>query len=293
MKTSAPWRGSPRSWASPAESVDASAQPTSVEAHSDSSTAHGGGALSFEAKRASLDFPGTSALAGVDIRVEPGEVVAVIGPSGAGKTSLLGLLNARNSPTSGSVEVDGQDLATLTAPALRALRCRIGHVPQQFGLVPNLRVLQNVLSGRLGQQGLFASLKSMVKPSREELEEVHALLERLGVGRKLYERVDSLSGGEQQRVAVARALYQRPGALLADEPLASLDPARSRETLQLLIDVARERGLTLILSLHDIDLARQFVPRLIALRHGELVFDREARRVSTAELEELFDLERA
>ena len=151
-------------------------------------------------------------------------------------------------------------------------------------------MLQNVLCGRLGRQGVLASLRSMIRPSRAELEEVHALLERLGVADKLYQRVDSLSGGEQQRVAVARALYQEPGALLADEPLASLDPARARETLELLIDVARERALTLVLSLHDLDLARALVPRLVALRRGALAFDLPTSEVTEEQLAPLYDV---
>ncbi|MCB9916407.1 MAG: ATP-binding cassette domain-containing protein [Planctomycetes bacterium] len=250
-------------------------------------------AIGFELRAAGLAFPGTVALSGVDLVVDPGEILALIGPSGAGKTSLLGLLNGRLVPTSGAVLVDGRDLATLGARELRALRTRLGHVPQHFGLVPNLRVLHNVLAGRLGRQGLFASLKTMAAPSRAELEEVHALLERLGIADKLYERVDALSGGQQQRVAVARALYQEPGALLADEPLASLDPGRARETLELLVDLARERGLTLILSLHDLELARALVPRLVALRAGRLCFDRPSGETDARELETLYRVDAA
>ena len=247
-------------------------------------------ALSFRAEGATLSYGGSPALVGLDLAIEPGEVVSIIGPSGAGKTSLLGLFTGRYTPSAGRVLVGGEDLAELSPVALRSLRCRLGFVPQQFGLVPNLRVLQNVLSGRLGRQGMLSSLRSMIRPSRQELEEVHALLERLGVADKLYQRVDTLSGGEQQRVAVARALYQEPGALLADEPLASLDPARARETLELMIDVARERGLTLILSLHDLDLARALVPRLVALRRGALVFDLPTGEVSEEELAPLYDV---
>ncbi len=252
----------------------------------------GSRALSFSARGAGLSYRSAHAVSRVDLDIAPGEILAVIGPSGAGKTSLLAMLSAGIAPTSGSVLIDGRDLATLTSRELRALRCKLGHVPQQFGLVPNMRVLQNVLCGRLGRQGVLASLKSMARPSPLELEEIHALLVRLGVGDKLFERVDSLSGGEQQRVAVARALYQDPGALLADEPLSSLDPARARETLELLIELARERGLTLILSLHDLDLAREYMPRLIAMRDGAVAFDRPASEVIAEELNDLYRLER-
>ena len=247
--------------------------------------------LAFRAEGLRLEYPGGAALDGVDLAIEPGEALALLGPSGAGKTSLLGVLNGRLAASGGRAQVDGRDLATLTGRELRGLRARIGQVPQQFGLVPNLRVLQNVLAGRLGAQGLLASLRSMTWPGRAELEAVHALLERLGIAEKLYERADSLSGGEQQRVAIARALYQRPGALLADEPLASLDPARSRETLQLFLDLARERGLTLVLSLHDVALARELVPRLVALRAGRVVFDRASREVTDADVDALYEVE--
>lgn len=247
--------------------------------------------LAFEVAGLRLAYPGTVALDAVDLVVRPGEELALIGPSGAGKTSLLSVLNARLAPSAGSVRADGRELAELGGRELRALRRRIGHVPQELGLVPNLRVLQNVLAGALGGQGLLASLRSMVTPCRAELERVHALLDRLGVADKLYERVDSLSGGEQQRVAIARALYQEPRALLADEPLAALDPARSRETLRLFGELARERGLTLVLSLHDVALARELVPRLVGLRAGRVVFDRPAGEVQDEEVRALYGVE--
>ena len=238
-----------------------------------------------------MTFQGQVALEDIRLQVEPGEVLALVGPSGAGKTSVLRLLNGLLRPSSGRVCAGDRELAELSPGQLRELRTSIASVPQGFGLVPNLRVAQNVVAGGLGRQGLLASLRAVVRPPGEVLERVHALLEELGVGDKLFQRVDALSGGEQQRVAIARALYQEPGALLADEPLSALDPGRGREVLELLVRVARERGLTLVLSLHDIRLARELLPRLVGLRAGRLVFDRPTEEITDAEIEALYDLE--
>lgn len=246
---------------------------------------------SFTLEEVSVRYAGGTALERVDLAVGAGEIVALVGPSGAGKTTLLRLLSGQIAPSTGRVRVDGRILADLSPSALRRVRARIGHVPQDFGLVPNLRVSQNVLAGALGRRGLLGSLRSLLLPRRAELERVHALLGTLGIPEKIFERVDSLSGGQQQRTAVARALFQDPAALLADEPLSSLDPARSRETLALLVGLARERGLTLVLSLHDIELAREWVPRLVGLRRGRVVFDLPAEVVDAARIQALYELE--
>ena len=245
----------------------------------------------FEFRRASVRYDGHTALSGVNLTIDAGETVAFVGPSGSGKTTALRLFNRTVRPTEGSVLVDGEELASVTDGRLRALRSRIGIIPQDLGLVPNLRVSQNVLAGRLGRRGLFASMRPLFFARRAELERVLAILDGLGIGDKLFHRVDTLSGGERQRVAIARALYQEAAALLADEPLSALDPARARETIALLVDVARENELTLVLSMHDIDLAKEFIPRLIGLRDGRVMFDRSTDRVSDDELEELYRLE--
>ena len=250
-------------------------------------------ALSFELRSAEVVFNGTRGLTGLSLKVSPGEVVAFVGPSGAGKTSALRLLNGMQATTTGQVLVAGQDLESLAPKERRAARQRIGYVPQGFGLVPNLRVAQNVLAGRLGAMGFWQSIRSSLRPSKSELEQIHRLLVQLGIESKLFQRVDSLSGGEQQRVAIARALYQEPKALLADEPLSALDPSRARETLELLIGLAQERGLTLVLSLHDILLARELLPRLVGLRAGDKEFDHPTSEISDEQVRALYQLESA
>jgi phosphonate transport system ATP-binding protein len=247
-------------------------------------------ALSFSLTEVSLDFDGPAVLEGLSFRIEPGEIVALVGPSGAGKTSVLRMLNGSLPSAEGSVLVQDQDLKTLPTAGLRELRSQIGFVPQSFGLIPNLRVIQNVIAGRIARMGTLGALRAMLHQRAAELDEVHELLESLGIEEKLFQRVDSLSGGEQQRVAIARALYQSPGALLADEPLSALDPARARETLLILVQLARSQGLTLVLSLHDIGLAREMIPRLIGLRDGRIQFDRVTSEIEDHEIEALYGL---
>ena len=220
-----------------------------------------------------------------------GEALAIVGPSGAGKTTLLRLLNGTLVPTRGRVAVDGVDLANLSRPGLRRVRSGVGFVHQDHSLVPTLRVSQNVVAGKLGQRGFWASVRSMLWPVGGDLERAFILLERVGIPEKLFERTDTLSGGEQQRVAIARALFQEPQALLADEPVASVDPARARDLILLLKEVAGERGLTLVCSLHDLELAKEFFPRTVGLRGGRVVFDRPTADVAASSFDELYRLE--
>ncbi|MCZ6596809.1 MAG: ATP-binding cassette domain-containing protein [Planctomycetota bacterium] len=240
---------------------------------------------------AGVDFDGRPALAGVDLEVGSGEAIAIVGPSGSGKTTLLRLLNGTVAPTHGSVAFEGTDLGMLHPRELRRVRSRVGFVHQDHSLVPNLRVSQNVIAGKLGRRGLAASTRSMLWPSREDLEHAHAILERLGLPEKLFERTDTLSGGQQQRVALARALFQDPAALIADEPVASVDPARARSLIRLMQRLAEEEGLTLVVSLHDLTLAREFFPRTVGLREGRLRFDRPTAEIAEEEFVELYRIE--
>ncbi len=231
------------------------------------------------------------ALRDVSLRIAAGEVVGLVGPSGAGKSSLLHVLNGTVRPTAGLVRLHGHDVSTLSARELRAVRHGIGTIHQDLRLVPNLRVIHNVLAGGLGRQSVWGALRLLVSPPRPATRRAHELLQRVGMAERLYERTDRLSGGEQQRVAVARALYQEPLALLADEPVSSVDPARAREILALLVDLARASDATLVTSLHNLDLARALLPRLIGLRAGRIAFDRPTESLSEADFRALYDLD--
>ncbi len=238
-----------------------------------------------------VELGGSVVLREVSLRIAPGEQVAFLGPSGAGKTTLLRLLNAMVTPGSGRVEIGGRNLADLGARELRQLRSSVGFVHQDLRLVPNLRVSQNVLGGRLGHQSLAGSLRMFLRPRGEDLERVYELLQRVGIPGKIFQRTDQLSGGEAQRVAVARALIQQPALLAADEPVASVDPARAREVLELLTGLCAQDGLTLCVSLHDPDLARRCFPRVIGLRAGRVEFDALAGDLTDRQVSNLYALE--
>lgn len=233
---------------------------------------------------------GGDVLRSIDLDIAPGERIALVGPSGAGKTTLLRVLNGVVRPTGGEAYSGGCKLSDLSGGDLRSARAAVGFVHQDHSLVPNLRVWQNVLSGKLGRRGLFASLRSMSFPKAEDLELAYTLLQRVGIGDKLYQRTDTLSGGERQRVAIARALFQDPVALLADEPVASVDPARARDVIELLTGLAEEQGLTLIASLHDLALAQEFFPRVIGLRDGEKRIDAPTEFLGDDDFVELYAL---
>jgi phosphonate transport system ATP-binding protein len=248
-------------------------------------------AVSFD--RASVDYGGGVGVHEFTAEIRPGESVALIGPSGAGKSSLLRMVHGGLAPTSGRVLVDGAEPAKLEDEGLRRLRAKIGVVRQDLGLIPNLSVARNVIAGALGRRSRLAAWRSMLMPSEADLESVHEGLERLGIADKLFQRVDQLSGGEQQRVAIARALFQEPRLMLADEPLSALDPTRSREVLELFITVAAERGTTLVLSLHDVELARECVPRLIGLRDGRVHFDDASANLDDDDVRSLYRIAEA
>ncbi len=245
----------------------------------------------FLVEEVSVCFRAHRALDAVSLRVAPGECVGIIGPSGAGKTTLLRLLVGAVRPAAGTVRVDGRDLSELSLGELRELRAATGFVHQDHRLVPTQRVLTNVLSGRLGRWSLPRAVRELLWPRRCEQERVYEILARVGISEKIFERVDSLSGGQQQRVAIARALYQAPQALLADEPLSGVDPARARDTMQLLCGIARDERLTFCASLHNVELAREFFPRLVGMRGGRVLFDRPTAELAEADLTELYRLE--
>ena len=226
------------------------------------------------------------ALAPLCLTVEQGETVAFLGPSGSGKTTLLLLLSGQLEASAGRVCLGGQELARMRPG--RELARLVGMIHQQFDLVPNLSALHNVLAGRLGEWGLSKSLLSLLWP-RDRASGIAALA-RVGVADRAYLRASQLSGGEQQRVAIARLLVQDPAVILADEPVASLDPARAAEVLRLLVGVAGESGKTLIASMHSVELAREHFSRLIGLRNGVVLFDLPSAEVTEEQLQGLYNL---
>ncbi|QBS44871.1 phosphonate ABC transporter ATP-binding protein [Nocardia sp. CS682] len=243
----------------------------------------------FELQDVTVRYGATVALAGIDLTVAPGERIAVIGPSGAGKTTLIGLLNGTSVATEGRVRALGCEYTTADVRAVRVTQRRIGTIYQQFDLVDQLRTVHNVNAGRLGSWPFWKGVLSLVRP--QELRSVRAALDRVGIGDKINERTGSLSGGEKQRVAIARVLVQKPVAILADEPVASLDQARGRQIIDLLLALSIEAGVTLITSLHDVDLALSRFDRIVGLRAGRLIFDCSRKDLSDTEIEALYVLE--
>jgi phosphonate transport system ATP-binding protein len=225
-----------------------------------------------------VDYGRHAALDGFDLEVMAGERVALVGPSGAGKTTALRLCTGSVRPTAGAVECLGQDLATATPDQLRDVRRRVGTVYQQLDLVGPLRVVHNVNAGRLGEWSRRRALRSLVRPVQADA--AREALARVGIADKLFERTDRLSGGEQQRVALARVLVQAPELILADEPVSSLDPARAEEVMDLLGEVVADRSRTLLVSLHDFGLARRRCDRIVGVKAGRVAFDLPAGEVT-------------
>ena len=248
--------------------------------------------MSLAFDRLGLVHPnGHRALQGVNLRVAAGGRVAVIGPSGAGKTSLLRIAAAALRPSEGRVEVLGTNPWQAGAGALKRLRAQVGVIHQAPPIPPRLRVVTAILAGRLGVWSTRRALLSLAYPS--DIAGARAALARLDLADRLFDRCDRLSGGELQRVGIARTLYQAPRLLLADEPVSALDPALSEMAIGALDAQCDETGATLVASLHAVDLALKWFPRIVGLRAGELVFDRPASQVSTAMLHALYATEGA
>jgi phosphonate transport system ATP-binding protein len=213
----------------------------------------------------------------------------VIGPSGAGKTTLIRVLGTALKPTSGRVDVLGSDPWQLGGGALQKLRSRIGVVHQSPPIPPRLRVVTAVLAGRLGSWPAWKALASLLVP--RDAEGARDALATLELGDRLFDRCDRLSGGQLQRVGIARVLYQRPDVILADEPVSALDPTLADDAVGALVAASAANGATLVASLHAVDLALKWFPRLIGMRNGEVVFDRPTAAVSTAMLHDLYATE--
>lgn len=234
---------------------------------------------------------GFRAVNGVSCEISRGERVAIIGPSGAGKTTLLKLLATALRPSAGSLSVLGADPWRLDRTALRQLRSCIGMVHQAPPIPPRQRVVTAVLAGRIGRWPAWKGLLSLVYPV--DIDGAEQMLSRMEIADKLFERCDRLSGGQLQRVGVARVLYQQPDLILTDEPVSAVDPALSDRIVGELNREAIARGVTLVASLHAVDLALHWFPRIIGVRAGEIMFDLPPVRVSDPMLEELYASESA
>lgn len=229
---------------------------------------------------------GDLALAGVSLTVPAGEVVALIGPSGAGKSTLIRCVNRLVAPSAGRVFLDDLDVARLHGRALRRARRRMGMIFQEFALIERLTVMENVLSGQLGYVGFWRSFLRRFPAAA--VAQAFATLERVGLTDFADKRADALSGGQRQRVGIARAVLQNPDLLLVDEPTASLDPKTSRQIMRLICEVCAERKLAAIINIHDVALARLFVPRVIGLRAGQIVFDGPPEDLTPAALTAIY-----
>ena len=229
---------------------------------------------------------GHRALRAVHLEVAAGECVAVIGPSGAGKTTLLRVAGAALRASEGRVMTLGELPWRLSARSLRRLRSRVGMVYQSPPLPPRMRVVTAVLAGRLGQWSLARALGSLVYPS--DIAGARDALARLDMADRLFDRCDRLSGGQLQRVGIARVLYQRPDLLLADEPVSALDPALADAAVGELVAQSRGTGCTLLASLHAVDLALRWFPRIVGMRDGAVQFDVPVSAVTTQMLHELY-----
>lgn len=229
---------------------------------------------------------GTQALKGVNFQVEDGEFLAVIGLSGSGKSTLLRCINRLIEPTSGSIVWNDIDITAAKGKEIRFIRRQIGMIFQQFNLVKRSSVNTNVLSGRLGYVSTLPSLLHQF--SKKDREMAKANLEMVGLEDKIDVRADSLSGGQQQRVGIARALMQEPKIILADEPVASLDPVLAHSILKYLEQLNKERGITVLCSLHFLDLVHRYATRAIALKDGQVVFDGLPSEIDDVQFKEIY-----
>ncbi len=229
---------------------------------------------------------GTRALDDISLEIERGEFVVLIGLSGSGKSTLLRCLNRLVEPTGGRVLFDGIDVTAARGAGLRRVRRRMGMIFQQFNLVRRASVFQNVLAGRLGYRSAWRTIAS--RPDREDVALAFDNLVRVGILEKAYARADALSGGQQQRVGIARALMQRPDVMLADEPVASLDPATSHSVMKYLEEINRKDGITVLCALHFLSLARRYGTRVVALKGGKVAFDGKPAAIDERRFKEIY-----
>lgn len=214
---------------------------------------------------------GKSVLKDVNFEIKQGELLSIIGPSGAGKSTLLRSINRMIEPTSGKITFDKQNITNVKGRELRNMRTNIGMIFQHYNLVDRLSVFENVMHGTLGYKNSLQGIFSLYTES--EKEEAIDIITELGIEDHIYKRCDELSGGQKQRVGIARALVQKPKIILCDEPIASLDPSSSRVIMEHLRKICSEKGITVIVNLHQVDVAKNYSDRIIGLNSGEIVFN--------------------
>ena len=236
-------------------------------------------------RNVSKHYGNIRALTGITLSINAGEIVALIGPSGSGKTTLLNIIAGVIQPDMGEIELGGRLLDQLISR--KVLSQSVGLISQQYSLVPNLPVIHNVLAGNLGTWGIFKAFLSLIWP--QEKNSAFEILSSLGISDKVNERTAHLSGGEQQRVAIARTLIQAPTILLADEPVSSLDPFLAETAMQLLSTITLSNNRSLIISLHSPHLIKTYCSRVIGVQYGELVFDISASEVTEDLLEQFYE----
>ncbi|MEE4637835.1 MAG: phosphonate ABC transporter ATP-binding protein [Wenzhouxiangella sp.] len=242
---------------------------------------------SIRFSEANIVYPnGTVGMKDLNLEIQPGEFVVIVGSSGAGKSTLLRAINGLNKMTSGTVEVDGQTVPQKDGRELRLLRKRVGMIFQDFRLVKRLTVMSNVLIGRLAHVPGWRAMLNLWPAHDKEV--AMKALERVGITEKAWVKASQLSGGQQQRVGIARALAQEPAIILADEPVASLDPVTTHQIMQDLVRINRELGITTLVNLHFLDLARKYGQRIIGLRFGELVYDGSAKTVTDDDFRDIY-----
>jgi phosphonate transport system ATP-binding protein len=234
-------------------------------------------------------FGAKTAVSDVSFQVQPGAFVGVIGRSGAGKSTLMRMINRLIDPSSGRIVFDGTDVSALRGYELRQWRARSAMIFQQFNLVPRLDVLTNVLLGRISRHPTIPSLFKRFTAAERAL--AVETLERLDLAASAFQRADTLSGGQQQRVAIARALMQEPSILLADEPIASLDPRNAACVMETLKRINAESGIMILCNLHTIDAARQYSDRIIGMARGRIVFDGSPAQLTAAAMREIYQIE--
>ena len=242
----------------------------------------------IEFKNVYKTYPnGFTALKDINLQIEQGEFVAVIGLSGAGKSTILRCINRMHDVTSGTLTVDGVDVNTLKGKELKKFRRKVGMIFQSFNLVSRSTAIKNVLTAEVPEMNFFKVLFGIFNKEQK----MHALesLDKVGILSKAYTRCDQLSGGQQQRVALARTLNQNPQIILADEPVASLDPIMARQVMKDFVRINKDYNITILLNIHHVDLALQYCDRVIGVREGQIVFDGPAGTITQDQIDEVYN----